>query len=133
MIFCGNWVLNAQKFDDNDEEAENLYSYIKGFAKDFGVEDWVQYDKDSNTFYLSQEKEFEFHEEIEKYHDEAFWNELVDCFVVRDIHAKYSEEEWKNMSIEEKLNVRVDLEKRYDEEFVKNGVDNLHLSFAPYK
>jgi len=130
IIFCGNWILNAQKIgDDIDEEIESLCSYVKSFAKEFGLEDWIQYDKDMKSFYLTQEKEFEFHDFIEKYEEERFWTELLDRLVARDIRVKYTEEEWKSFDMKEKFEIRMNLEKKYEEEFEKNGLENFKLFF----
>jgi hypothetical protein len=47
MLYCGEWMLNSYKIKEDKiyEETSELEQHIFSFAKENGLENWVEFDK----------------------------------------------------------------------------------------
>lgn len=69
VMYCGEWMLNSHKTDDDklSEETANLEQLIFSFAKEAGLEKWMEYDEDSKKFFPTADMEDEIHKHIDNY------------------------------------------------------------------
>ncbi len=125
MIHVAEWVYNAQKlYDEGNKEVEQCLKlisrqlYEQGFKSDFNL-------GNNNEISFKQDRQDECVEIVNEFTDEAFWDNLVEYLVDRDIREQFSETELRNMDNETLFEHRMNIHDRYYEEFEKNGVDNL--------
>lgn len=130
-MYMADWMANAiceqgMKEDDGIKEARN---HIFSFAKEMGYEDFVDYDEKSGKYYAT----FDLDDEpstrklIERYNDDTFWAELAERLGDRDFFKKYTREEIKAMSDEDRFMKRMECEIVWEEEFEKYGVERLEV------
>jgi hypothetical protein len=69
MMYCGEWMLNSHKTDDDiiSKESEDLEQLIFSYAKDFGFKEWIEYDVDLKKFFPTADMEDDLHINIDKY------------------------------------------------------------------
>jgi hypothetical protein len=123
-VFIGNWVLNATK-EDRDEEIDNFMDTILSMAKNYNIISEI--DNKLGRYFLNQEKENEYLNDIHEYEDEFFWDELIERLAERDVEKKYGEIALYKMDGLEKMNAIGNEEEKYRVEFEENGIDNLIL------
>jgi hypothetical protein len=133
LVYLGNWMINAIRSgaegDEQIEKYNEIEQYIFYFAKDVGLEKYIEFDKKYNKFFPTAE--FEENPEIEQYRqdydEEIFWQELADRLGSRDFIRKYGEEAIEKMDPEERFLKEQEFIIQYEEEFEKNGIENLEL------
>jgi hypothetical protein len=61
--------LNSHKVKEDkfSQESDNLEQLIFSFAKESGLEKWIEYDKDMDKYVPTADMEDEFHIHIDKY------------------------------------------------------------------
>ena len=133
IVYLGNWVVNAIRTgaegDERIEKYEDTEQYIFSFYKDFGLEKYIEYDKEFKEFFPTSELEdnSDTRGYLEDYDNEAFWDELGDRLGDRDFFRKYTEEEIKAMDQKERFLTNQKSIIKYEEEFEKYGIDRLEL------
>lgn len=129
LVYLGTWMVNAHRTDDRVEKYEELEQYILSFYKDFGMENFILFDEELKRFFPT--KEFEEETDVEQYIDEynndIFWEELIDRLARRDFIRAYGEENLLKMTWEERFEKEQPFIDKYDEEFEKNGIENLDI------
>ena len=128
-VYLGIWMASSSEDGPEKTAIDELGRYLFGFAKDFGLDELVDYDEENKVHYPSAEFEEgdELNALIDSYDDNVFVNKLILSLAGRDMLEKFGEEAVKKMTDEEFLkNERSFLEK-YEEEFEKNGLKNLTL------
>lgn len=129
LVYLGTWMVNAHRTDDRVEKYEELEQYILSFYKDFGMENFILFDEELKRFFPT--KEFEEETDVEQYKDEynndIFWEELIDRLARRDFIRAYGEENLLKMTWEERFEKEQPFIDKYDEEFEKNGIENLDI------
>lgn len=69
MMYCGEWVLNSHK-TKNDQlsmATDDLEQVIFQFAKEAGLERWIEYDDAMKKYFPTADMEDEVHVYIDKY------------------------------------------------------------------
>lgn len=129
LVYLGTWMVNAHRTDDRVEKYEELEQYILSFYKDFGMENFILFDEELKRFFPT--KEFEEETDVEQYIDEynndIFCEELIDRLARRDFIRAYGEENLLKMTWEERFEKEQPFIDKYDEEFEKNGIENLDI------
>jgi len=134
IVYLGNWMINAIRSgtegDEQIEKYNDIEQYIFSFAKDVGLGKYIEFDKKYNKFFPTID--FEQDEEIERYlkdyNEETFWQELADRLGTRDFIREYGEEAINKMDQEERFIKLQEFIIKYEEEFEKNGIENLKIS-----
>ena len=69
LMYCGEWVLNSHKTGNDriSDETENLEQLIFSFAKEAGLEEWIEYDKEMKKYFPTADMEDEVHIHIDNY------------------------------------------------------------------
>lgn len=70
-MYCGEWMLNCHKIkrDKLHLDTEDLEQEIFSFAKEAGVEKWIEYDEKMKMFFPTAEMEEKFHVYIDKFEE----------------------------------------------------------------
>ena len=126
------WVLQAHRSDEPEDRKKymDFEQKILGFAKDYGCDHWVQFDRKSGKFFPT--KEFEETSPgmgfIEEFEDEFFWEELVDRLTTRDVFREVSEAEYAKLELLERFRKREPFEVKYWKEFETHGLERLAIA-----
>lgn len=127
LAYLGNWMANAYDEDPEDNQFTGLVSYICGFAKDAGLGDLVEHDKEAGMSFPSadlQEDE-QLNELIERYDDSVFLDKLIFNLAGKDMLEKYGEKKITAMTDEQFFKEEGTFIQKYQKEFAKNGIRNL--------
>lgn len=130
IVYLGNWMINAIRLEDEQiKKYDQVEQYIFSFAKDVGLEKYIEFDKKYNQFFPT--REFEENPEMEQYRveydNEVFWQELADRLGTRDFIKEYGQEGIEKMDQKERFLKREEFIIKYEEEFEKNDIKNLEL------
>lgn len=132
LISIAEWVMNSHKMGDEprSEPYEQIEQKILSFAKDFGFENLISYDKNLDKYYQTREYEDaeSFMPFIDEFEEESFWDKLCTRLAQRDLLQKLGLETIKEMDIIERLTKEDEIAVEYDKEFIENGLRNLTLS-----
>lgn len=128
LIFAGNIMINGiRTHDEFIGEYEELTQYIYSFAKDFGSENLIEYNKEYDEYMPTGEfEESAIREYIDEYDDYVFWQELAGKLAQRDVHKEYNGQVDEE-NHEEVLRRMWEIEGEYEEEFINNGLNNLKV------
>jgi hypothetical protein len=130
LVYLGNWMVNAIRHPkDEAEKYRQAKSKLLSYAKQFGLEDYAEYDEEADYFFASDK--LAFNPEIERlrdeYDDEVFWGELVIRLTRRDFIQKYGRDKIEAMGPEEVIAKETQIEQKYWQEFQENGLDRLGI------
>lgn len=124
LVHLGEWTANSSRESDTlIKEYEELYQYINSLAKDFGYEEIIQFDKKLNDYFPTQAYENELQPIIEVNDNEVFWNELSSRLATRDL----ANEKVVPRDADEQFKRLLEIEQRYEEEFVEHGLSRFIL------
>jgi len=119
--------------DDGLSAYEALEDKILEKAKHAGFGDVIEFDEEKQRHQVSlefQEQSF-FQECYDEFRNESFWEEMVIRLADRDLIRVIGRPAWEKMSEDERRAHTQDIEKRYWEEFTKNGIDRVAVIFPP--
>lgn len=132
LAYLGNWIANAARdgspTDPHIEKFEEIVRYIFSFAKDFGLEKYVEYNKGMAEHFGTRALEDELHEYIEYYNDDNFWDQLFHTMYKKDFTRKYTEEQIEKMPLRELFEKEQPFRDRWDEELNEYGVERLEIT-----
>jgi hypothetical protein len=125
MVYLGRWM--ASSYQENPEK-DDLEQYVYAQAKNFGLENWVDFDQESTQYLPSSELEEVMDPAIQDYDDHTFWDELAWQMAERDFARKYDHAKMLVMTEEEIFREKNIIADKYFDEFSVNGVENFNLS-----
>ncbi|WP_052503515.1 hypothetical protein [Lacinutrix sp. Hel_I_90] len=69
IMYCGEWLLNSHKTSEDNlsKETDNLEQNIFSFAKDAGLEKWIEYDAKMGKYFPTADMDDDIHEFIDSY------------------------------------------------------------------
>ncbi len=119
--------------DQKLAEYENFESRMLEKAAHNGLGDMIEFDEETQRFRVKKELEetLFYHECYEEFRNESFWDELTVRLADRDLVKSIGLKAWEVLSEEERRARTVSWEKRYWEEFSKNGVERLIVMTPP--
>lgn len=134
LVYLGNWLANAQRDgsleNPQKEEYEKLEDYIFSFAKQFGLDEWVD-DENAAEGKFFPTREFEegtdVQELIEEYDEKTFWDELIDRLGDRDFYWQYSKNEIFKMTQKERFDKLYEFIDKWADEINENGIERLGI------
>jgi hypothetical protein len=128
LVMLGDWMANTIPGNSKGEDDEAVQLFLS-LAKDFGYENYAEFDEESKKYFHTEEFENDTDvvDTISDYHEYALWEGLVFEFSQRDLIAKYGEKAVEAMSDEERIEKELPLINKYEEEFREYGLDNLVL------
>lgn len=125
-VALANWMLTSHE-EEPDEKLEAFFSTMLGIAKKNGIDDGIEYDEDAKRFFLTEEREDEYHQQIDEYDEEVFWMMLEEVLSERDCLEKHGEEKLGKMDAEKRYALLEQAQEKYAEEFEKHGVLRLKI------
>lgn len=130
LIYAGNWIVNSTKnAKELNKEYEDLVQYIYSFYKDYDLENVVEYDEKYERYFETRDyEESEISDFIEEYDDYTFWQKLESMLAKRDAVKEFDGKVTEN-NYEEILKRTFELEEKYENEFVENGLENINVNF----
>ena len=134
LVYLGNWLANAQRDGSKEnphlEEYKAIENYIFSFAKQFGLDEYVDDEEAaSGKFYPTRmfEEETDVQKLIEEYDDETFWDELINSLGDRDFFKQYSKDEIQKMSQEERFEKLYKFIDKWADEINNHGIERLKI------
>lgn len=112
---------------------EALEDKVLEKAKHAGFGSFVAFDEEKQRHHLTpefQEGAF-FQQCYDEFRNESFWEELVIRLADRDLARTIGMATWQKMSEEERRAQTQDIEKRYWDEFGKNGIERVAVIYPP--
>ncbi|WP_166963944.1 hypothetical protein [Yeosuana marina] len=69
IVYCGEWMLNSHKIKDDSmsKRTEGLEQNLFSFAKDAGLEKWIEFDTEMEKYFPTANMEDELHKFIDLY------------------------------------------------------------------
>lgn len=132
LAYLGNWMANANRdgssSDPHIDEYEKMEDYVFSFAKEFGLDEFVDHEeKDGDKYYPTRkfEEETDVYKLREEYDEETFWEELCTRLGERDFFNKYTKEEIEKMTREERFTKMMECQIAWEEEFEEYGIERL--------
>jgi len=129
LVYLGNWMINAIRTDDRIKKYEDIEQYIYSFAKEVGLDKYIEFDNELNKFFPT--KEFEDDTDVDKYREEydneTFWDELIDRLARRDFIKEYGDNVIRKMTLKEQIEKEHPFIEKYEEEFERYGVERLEI------
>ena len=94
LVYLGNWMINAIRTDDRVKKYDEIKHYIFSFAKDAGLDRYIDYDEKSGKYYpsIELEEDAEIEQYMDDYNDENFWEELIHNLARRDLIEVYGKD-----------------------------------------
>ncbi|MCU0795849.1 MAG: hypothetical protein MUF31_07930 [Akkermansiaceae bacterium] len=119
--------------DEGVAEFEELESKILGKALQAGFSDIVGWDEEKQRYQLKPEfQQQAFYQEcFEEFRNESFWEDLVLRMADRDLMRAIGKNAWEKLGEEARRERTKDIEKRYWEEFTRNGIERVNVIFPP--
>lgn len=136
-VYLGNWIANAHRGDGPAnprlEEFEDTENVILSHAKQFGFEEYVD-DELANEGQHFPTRMFDetsgVMDLIDEYDDDTFWDEIVERLAQRDFENRYSLDEIRKMTNEDRANKIYKYINKWAKEINANGLDNLSIKKA---
>jgi hypothetical protein len=119
--------------DDGVAAYEDMENKILEKAHHAGFSNVIGWDEEKQAYQVKpeeQEKSF-FRECYEEFRNESFWEDLVLRLADRDLIRGIGMSAWEQLSEEQRRERTAEVEKRYWDEFMKNGVDRVAVIFPP--
>jgi hypothetical protein len=128
-VVLANWMLESNKIEKDDEGLENeaLHQKLLALANENGTEEGIIFDKDAQIYFMTEEKEEDYHRYIDLYNEEVFWDVLEDALAGRDFIEKHGKKTVAEMDSKKRFILLEREVERYNREFVKHGLKNLRL------
>ncbi|MBB5350000.1 hypothetical protein HNR46_000221 [Haloferula luteola] len=119
--------------DDGVSAYDSLENKILEKAHNTGLSDAIEWDEEKQRFQVkpeAQDRSF-FRECYEEFRNESFWEDLVLRLSDRDLARQIGLANWEKLSEEQRRERTADLEKRYWDEFSKNGIERVAVIYPP--
>ncbi|MFY4773671.1 hypothetical protein [Metabacillus sp. RGM 3146] len=121
MIYLSTWV-GAREEHEESEEFFELENYILSFSKEFGMEQYADYDSLDDEYYASRQLDEELEDVIADYEEEVFWDKLCALLARRDLMR---EENISNYSPEQRFERLIEIENKYHTYFEVFGLEKV--------
>ncbi len=136
MLSLAVSVASWNQKDGSDgklSEYEGFESRMLEKAAANGLGDMIEFDAESERFRVRKEVEEKlfYHECYEEFRNESFWDELTVRLADRDLVKSIGLKAWEAMSEEQRRAKTVAWEKRYWQEFSKNGIERVIVMTPP--
>lgn len=130
LIYLGNSIALSIKIDQQATLAyTQLEQYIYSKAANFGLADYVYFDKELKQFFPSEQ--IEWNQQIRQYKQEydelVFWEELAVRLGRRDFLRVFGKERVEKMEAQERYKQEFSFVAKYRREFERYGIERLEI------
>jgi hypothetical protein len=121
--------------DPKLSEYEAFESKMLEKAAHNGLSDMIEFDEERQRFRIKKdlEENLFYSECYEEFRNESFWDELTVRLADRDLVKSIGLPAWEALSEEQRRAKTITTEKRYWEEFSKNGIDRVIVMQPPHE
>ena len=128
LVHLGNWVANGTRSQENQIAGFlDIQDRLISEAHTQGLSDMVDYDQKEDECFPTEVFEDEMDDLIDEYEDQVFWQDLIIRMTHRDFVAAHGEDSLEKLPLAEREKKLSPIEKKYQDEFFSNGVDNLKI------
>ena len=131
MLYITDWVLHAHQEDASAHTGHYraLMQKLLAEAEAFGLDELVDYKESSDVYVLNRNfaDSSSAGQLMSSFENATFWEELVERLARRDFLAHYGKDEALKMPLAERIEKEGPFLQKYDGEFGKNGLKNLHI------
>ncbi len=114
-----------EKYKKQSDEIDNLADQVLKYADQFGQTEFVEKFQGKNI--LSDDYSNEILDDVSEFEEYAFWDNLARKLAVKEMSAKYTLKERKNMEQMDYLKKIWELEEKYHQIFENEGIDNFEI------
>ncbi len=136
-VYMADWIANAICEGDMEQnkDIKAIRDYVFSFAKEMGYEKYVDYDKEFGKYYANfdLDDESSVRSLIERYDEHTTWDEISEWLGERDFQNKYTIEEIRDMTKEERLMKLTDCQILWEKEFEEFGIDRIEIDLMDDK
>src|SRR3989344_1827569 len=130
-VYLGQWMANAihdrSKEDPIDEDIDKIEHYIHSFAKDFGFEKFIEYDKERKEYFPTNELDELMQTYIDEYEEHFFWEEFFHRMSNRDFARAYSKKEIETMELKELFEKEEPFRNKWEDEINNHELNRLEF------
>ncbi len=129
LVFIGSWIADSHNTTSQKRVFDEIEQYILSQWKGFAAEDEVEYDPGSGQYYYTRnfEDNSGVMEIIDQYDEDTFWESLINRLAMRDFRKHYGEDKIKAMELEKIFEAQDPFVKKYEDEILENGLENIIL------
>ena len=130
LLYLGNWVMTANdtENDESKKKYEEITQKIYSYAKDFECDELVEFNAEFGEYFETVElEESEVSQYLQEYDENNFWDTLIMRLAERDYLREITPREFNKLSSEEKITGTQKHEQKWEDEFSKNGINNLKI------
>jgi hypothetical protein len=114
-----------ERYDAPADELGDLESWVLAKAGDFGMANIVEIFEGKNV--LKDAAMDRYTDDLTEYEEWAFWDMFAHKLANREMARRYKKDGTPNMNLEELLDLHIELEEKYAEEFDKHGLDHVEI------
>lgn len=132
MLHLSDWMMHSHLEGPEQRHAqhEELRKKLLSYYKEMEAEDIIEYSKESNDYYETNEYEEYLHEKfITPYDHQSFWDELIDRLAERDVIKEMGSEKFKSMDGMERITKLANAEEKYVNEFENHGLEHVKIDY----
>lgn len=128
LVYAGNVLVNGMRSkEERIQEYSEVEQKIFAMAKDFELNDAIEYNEEFKEYMPTAEYEEEGVDEyIDAYDTQVFWEELVIRLARRDA-LNYVGDVDQNMTKAQLKEMQMGLEEKYEEEIEEHGLARLKI------
>lgn len=128
LVYAGNILINGMRnSEERLQKHSDMEQKIFAMAKEFGLDNVVEYDEEFKEYMPTHEyEEGEINECIDQYETRVFWEELVMRLARRDA-LNYAGDVDQNITKAALNKMQLELEEKYEEEIQENGIMHLKI------
>jgi hypothetical protein len=114
-----------ERYDAPADELGDLTSWVLAKAGEFGMADIVEIFEGKNV--LKDSAMDRYADDLTEYEEWAFWDVFAHKLADREMARRYKKDGTPNLSLEELLDLHIELEEKYAEEFDEHGLDHVEI------
>ncbi|TDL34884.1 hypothetical protein E2R51_03945 [Jeotgalibacillus sp. S-D1] len=125
-FYLGDLVLHSMKEDneENDDQYISTEQYVMSLAKDFGFEDYVEYDESLGQFFPTPLMEQEFEVSMRKYEEEILPDQIAATLARNEVEQRLKQ---NKINKEEAIHLLLELEDQFLNQLEQKGFTGLYI------
>lgn len=125
-FYLGDLVLHSMKEDNqhNDDQYIQTEQYVMSLAKDFGLQDYVEYDESLDQYFPTQVMEQEFDVSMRKYEEEILADQIAATLARNEVEKRLQQ---NKINKEEAIHLLLELEDQFLDQLEQNGFTGLYI------
>ncbi len=131
FLAIADWIMNSIDIEPHPKSRpyRKILQKFYAMAEEFGYGDLIEYAPEMKEYTFTAKMGFEedWIDWVDRFTEDAFWDELVQRLAEIHLIRKLDVEKLKTMSRETWLNLLGEAEEKYANEFVENGLENVYV------